>query len=250
MKPISSSQYAAFGRKAASYEAYAKVQKDAAQWLLEWLPEEAHESSCLEFGAGTGLLTQHLPSRFGRVEASDIEAEMLHVCQERVHGIEHRIRDAWSEQEDPATWDYVVSSSLLQWALEPVKSLRNWRALLKEDGRIVIGFFVEPSLTEMLQVLNAGGPVRWRKPEEWQRIFEQAGFQIVRMEAQSHRYNYDNALHLWKSLHGTGATVSQRMKPSEMLRFFRDYESQFKSETKGVYATWTFCRVELNPALV
>ena len=33
----------------------------------------------------------------------------------------------------------------------------------------------------------------------------------------------------------------------EMMRFFRNYESKF-SDKDGVYATWTFCRVELRIA--
>jgi malonyl-CoA O-methyltransferase len=248
MKPLSSSEYAAFGRKAASYESYAFVQKEVAQWTAEWLPEKALAANCLEFGAGTGLLSQYLATRFGKVEASDLEAEMLHVCQERIHGVHHSIRDAWAEQDDPAHWDYVVSSSLLQWARDPVTSLSHWRALLKDNGRIVVGFFLEPSLTEMIEVMNEQGPVEWRKSAIWQDIFERSGFEIVRMETKTSRYNYDSAMHFWKSLHATGATVSQRMKPSAMLRFFRDYDAQFKDEY-GVYATWTSCRVELKPSV-
>jgi malonyl-CoA O-methyltransferase len=247
MNPLSSSKYAAFGRKAASYDAHAFVQKDVAQWTAEWLPSAAADGTCLEFGAGTGLLTQHLCNRFGRVVASDLEAEMLHVCQERVHGVEHCIRDAWAEQVDDSSWDYIVSSSLLQWARDPIDSLINWRALLNDSGRMILGFFIAPSLVEMIQAMDDQGPVEWRELSQWQDIFQQSALEVVRIESKTNRYHYESALHFWKSLHGAGATVSQRMKPSAMLRFFRDYDAQFEDEN-GVYATWTFCRVELRAA--
>jgi hypothetical protein len=48
-----------FDRRAAQYEQHAPVQREAAAWLAEWLPEKI-ESPALEVGAGTGLFTRHL----------------------------------------------------------------------------------------------------------------------------------------------------------------------------------------------
>ncbi len=243
--PPSPSEHAAFGRKAESYEEHAYVQKDAALWLAEWLPENADSLHCLEFGAGTGLLTEHLPERFGHVEASDIEGRMLAKCRMRVPHIAHQVRDAWAPQNDESKWDYIVSSSLMQWAMDPVETLENWRQVLKQDSRMLLGFFIKPSLPEMSEIITGEGPVSWRTEAEWMEIFERAGLAISRIESQTHRYDYDSPLHFWKSLHGTGATVSQRLQPSQMLSFFRNYEVKFPS-ANGVYATWTFCRAELH----
>ena len=246
MITASPSRRAAFGRKSESYEAHAFVQKDAAQWLAEWLPNDAKALRCLEFGAGTGLLTEHLSKCFGHVEATDIESKMLAKCLERVPGVPHHVRDAWSPQTDDSQWDYVASSSLMQWATKPAETLAHWSQILKADSRMLLGFFIDPSLPEMTQIIRGEGPVTWRSEAEWAMIFEKSGLNITRMESVTHRYYYDSPLHFWKSLHGTGATVSQRLKPSQMLSFFRDYEAKYKTK-KGVYATWTFCRAELCP---
>ncbi len=235
----------AFARKADTYDVHAHVQSDAARWLAEWLPEAAKDSHCLEMGAGTGLLTQHLINRFTHVESSDLSADMLRICQERVPKATCRVRDAWAFSKSQENWDFLVSSSLLQWAPCPDGALRHWSSLVKRSGHLILGFFVKPSLPEMMKVIGGKGPVTWRSPQEWGEIFANNDFHLVRMESETRSYHYESALHLWKSLHGTGATVSRSMSPSAMLRFFRDYESFFR-QRDGVYASWTFCRVELQ----
>ena len=51
-----------FDRRAAVYEDHAPVQREAAAWLAEWLPEKI-EDPALEAGAGTGLFTRYLVGR-------------------------------------------------------------------------------------------------------------------------------------------------------------------------------------------
>jgi Methylase involved in ubiquinone/menaquinone biosynthesis len=237
---------AAFNRKALSYDAHAFVQRDAAEWLAEWLPQDTHPGRCLELGAGTGLFTSHLQGHFQHLEISDVSPEMLEVCNQRVPGIHQRARDAWAEPSDPKCWDFLASSSLLQWAPEPTACLINWKKLLRPNGRVLAGFFAQPSLPEMTEILDGGSPVHWHASEEWVDFFDSAALNIERIETDTRRYEYESPLHFWKSLHGTGATVSQRMTPSQMFRLFKDYESRFSTPDGGVYATWTFCRVELS----
>lgn len=237
---------AAFDRKALSYDAHAYVQRDAAEWLAEWLPPEKHSGRCLELGAGTGLFSAHLKDRFHHLEVSDASTEMLTVCGQRVPGLNQKVRDAWIEQEDSENWDFIASSSLLQWAPEPAECLPYWKKLLKAEGRMLAGFFAAPSLTEMTEILDGGSPVAWHSSEEWVEYFITAGFKLERIEINTRRYNYESPLEFWKSIHGTGSTVSQKLAPSQMLRLFKDYENRFANQDGGVYATWTFCRAELS----
>lgn len=237
---------AAFHRKAQSYDEHAIVQKDAAAWLAEWLPETSHPGRCLELGAGTGIFTEYLPGRFEHLEVSDASDKMLEVCNQRVPGIPQSTRDAWSKANDPSNWDYLTSSSLLQWAPDPIDCLQNWKAMLKRNGRILLGFFAEPSLPEMIDILDGKSPIDWYKKSAWQKHFTQSGLTVERIEIDTRQYTYESPLHFWKSLHGTGATVSQRLAPSQMLKLFREYEKSYAHADGGVYATWTFCRAELS----
>ena len=243
MNRKSETSRASFGKKASSYETYAFVQSDAAAWLAEWLLEADCER-CLEFGAGTGLLTSHLQGSFNEFECSDIEPAMVKLCREKFPTAVHSIRDAWAKQHDKNKWDLVTASSLLQWADDPEVVIRNWSELLTEDGRIITGLFIKPSLTEMYQVTGGETPLIWRDRSAWEAIAESAGMKVKRSEEKTMRYHYKSALDFWKSIHGTGTAISRRISPSQMMRFFHNYESKFPSE-KGVYATWTFCRLEL-----
>ena len=235
---------ASFGNKAHSYEAHAFVQSDAAAWLAEWIPP-AKYSRCLELGAGTGILTRHLEGKFDHLECSDIEPSMVERCQSKFPSAAHSIRDAWEKQPDVDKWNLVTASSLLQWAVNPTAALQNWRQLLQKDGRIITSLFIEPSLIEMSEVTAMESPLIWRNESDWKTIFESAGLKIERMESKTTRYHYKRALDFWKSIHGTGTAISRKIPPSQMMRFFRDYESKFRDKD-GIYATWTFCRVELT----
>ena len=234
---------ASFGKKARSYEANALVQSDAAAWLAEWILRTDCKN-CLEFGAGTGLLTRHLEDRFEHLECSDIEPSMVELCREKFPAANHSIRDAWEKQPDTGKWDLVATSSLLQWAQDPQAVMQNWRELLKPKGKIISGLFIKPSLPEMSEVTGGKTPLIWRDISAWKAIFESAALRIEHIEKKTARYHYKSALDLWKSIHETGATISRKISPSQMMRFFHDYESQFCDE-QGIYATWTFCRVEL-----
>lgn len=235
---------ASFGEKVSSYEKHAFVQSDAAAWLAEWIsPLKA--KSCLELGAGTGLLTHYLQGKFEHFECSDIEPSMVELCRRKFPNVTHRVRDAWAKQPDVGKWDLVTTSSVLQWANDPKEVMKNWRDLISSDGRIIAGLFIKPSLPEMFEVTGGKSPLIWRDASTWKTIFESAGLKTKRMEDKTVRYSYESALDFWKSIHGIGAAVSRKISPSQMMRFFRNYESKF-SDKEGVYATWTFCRVELT----
>ena len=233
-----------FREKVSSYEKHAFVQSDAAAWLAEWIVP-LRCKRCLELGAGTGLLTHYLESKFEYLECSDIEPLMVEFCRKKYPTVTHRVRDAWKKQPDAGEWDLVTTSSVLQWANDPEEVMQNWRELLKPNGRIIAGFFIKPSLPEMFEVTGGKSPLIWRDVPTWKTIFKSAGLTIERMEARTTSYTYKSALDFWKSIHGIGATVSRKISPSQMMRFFRNYESKF-SDKDGVYATWTFCRVELT----
>lgn len=234
-----------FDRKSRSYSSHAIVQKDAAVWLAEWLPQNARKQSCLEFGAGTGFLTAALVSRFAQVVATDVSGTMLKICQEAIPEAEYKMRDAWAPATDESTWNYLASSSLLQWAPKPIEVLRNWKSQLKKDGRILVGFFVDPTLSELSALRPDWSPIRWQTIAEWQRVAENADLKVLRIDSSAREYQYPSALAFLKSLHETGATVPKRVSTGQMRRLLRDYEALF-NDISGVRATWTFCRMELG----
>ena len=236
-----------FADKAESYDKHALVQMEAANWLAEWLPETAKNKKTLELGAGTGLFTRQLFQRCNNLTCTDLSSEMLQVCQKQVPGPNYIEQDAWSALPHAGTWDLITASSLLQWSSNPSKTLKHWSEALSPNGRILTAFFIDPTLTELENVMGEPGPVQWRNASTWQKIFESAGLHTLRFEWKTHCYTFASAMDLWKALHGTGATVSRQLKPSALIRFFRDYETRFPHPA-GIYSTWTICRAELAKA--
>ncbi len=247
MNSIPTTPLPRFADKAESYDIHAQVQLEAANWLAEWLPETTENTTALELGAGTGLFTRQLFNRCTHLTCTDLSPEMLQVCEKRIPGPNYIVQDAWNTLPHNGTWDLVTASSLLQWSSNPSETLKNWSQALKPGGRILTAFFIDPTLIELENVIGEPGPVQWRDVNSWQKIFDSVGLHSLRIEAKTHRYTFASAIDLWKALHGTGATVSRQLKPSALIRFFRDYEARFP-DPAGIYSTWTTCRVELVKA--
>ena len=232
-----------FNKKADSYDSFANVQTEAAEWLAEWLPKNAKNKNCLELGTGTGLLTKHLIGRFAEIECSDLSKEMLSKCAVKFPELKYRIRDAWKNENMKESWDYLVHSSLLQWASNPIEVLRTWHNWMRPKGKMYGAFFIKPSLPELLKVIKKNDPIIWHSEQTWLRAFKSAGFQVIRFESESRHYSYPSALGFFKSLHETGTTLPKRTQYSEMRRFLKNYAANYR-DTRGVYATWTLFRIE------
>ena len=67
----------AFDRKSRIYHENSHIQQDSASLVADWISDSIPRGRCLEFGAGTGNLTQFLTPLFDHVEATDIATSMV-----------------------------------------------------------------------------------------------------------------------------------------------------------------------------
>lgn len=233
-----------FNERAHCYEAHACVQREMIRWLEPWLDDLADPNArAIEFGAGDGQFTAHAVKRFRTLVAVDQAPRMLEVGAVRVPNAFWRRDDAWTVMGRPSQANTILSSSLLQWCPDPAATFRRWRDILLPGGRLLHGFYIDPTLPELTEVLDESVlPLRWRGLEEWRTALETAGFTVERMESESRRFAYDNALALLRSLHGVGAVAGGRLGPGRLRGAARDYDRRFARDGGGVEATWTFCR--------
>lgn len=230
-----------FGRAAAGYDAHAPVQMAMAEWLVEWLPEQ-RGGAALEIGAGTGLFTRlALPWRGGYV-ATDASAEMVERGAARLREVVWR--QARAEAAPHGPWDWVISSSMLQWAKTPAEVLNRWRSVLAPGGRVLAGFYVADTLPELRGLLGDASPLEWRSADAWRSEFEAAGFEIVRHEVDERVFRYAGARELLRTLHGVGAAPLRMVDPARLLAWLRDRKGA------PMDATWTFFRCESVASLV
>ena len=232
---------ASFERMAPTYLAHAGVQEELAGWLAEWLPKR-RTGRALEIGAGPGVFTRRLLPWQGTLLATDASRAMCAAGRSALPEVTWRTMVA----ERPATgpWDWIFSSSMLQWAEDPVAVLTAWRKRLAPAGRVLAGFFVTGSLEEW-SALAGAAPLCWRTPDEWSALFEASGLRMLRAEAERHVLYHPSAAAFLRSLHGTGAAPLRRLPPARLRRLLQEYEERQRG-SEGVPAYWNFFRIEAD----
>ena len=230
-----------FNSKAHTYEASALIQRELADWGAQWLEPTLKNKTALEIGAGTGIFTQYLVERSTNLTAIDIAPRMIEQGRRTLPQVNWQIADGWCIE--PGSFDRLYSSSLLQWAKNPVEVLRHWRASLNSQGQLLVLLFIEESLSELRQIGPHLSPVQWRSRTEWETAFKKAGFVILRSEQKKRVYTFPSALALFRRLHSLGATEKMKRNPIQLRRVLRNYDARFQTD-KGVTSTWTFFRIE------
>lgn len=231
---------ATFDRAAARYRDHAQVQREMAAWLAEWLPE-IRRGRALEIGAGSGLFTERLVPWHGAVVATDLSPAMCAAGRENVPGVTWAVMPA--EAPEGRGWEWIFSSSMLQWAGNPAAMLAGWRDRLAPGGRILAGLYVAETLPEVRAVTGRDGPVCWRTSDAWRGAIGAAGLSLRRDDVDRRVFHHASALALWRSLHAVGGAPTARTSPGRLRDWVREYDRRFRTPA-GVPATWTFYRFE------
>jgi malonyl-CoA O-methyltransferase len=237
---VSHSLLSSFERAAATYLAHAGVQTAMAEWLAEWLPAE-RAGRALEVGAGPGIFTRLLLPWAGPLTASDLSPAMCAAGRGMLPDLRWRVMAAEAPEKGP--WDWIFSSSLLQWTVDPAAVFGAWRACLAPGGRVLSGLFVKESLPEWRALAGDAAPLAWRTMAEWREHLNRAGFQILRDEAKKRVFTHPSAHAFLRSLHGVGAAPARRFSAGRLRRLLNDYEARHGTP-QGAKATWTFYRFE------
>lgn len=231
-----------FERAARGYGDHSRVQEAMAAWLAEWLPG-ARSGRVLEVGAGPGVFTRFLLPWQGPVLATDLSPAMCEAGRKAVPQVEWRPMAA----ESPATgpWDWIVSSSMLQWAEDPAAVFAAWRSRLAPGGRVLGGLFASGSLQEWAAVAGEPSPLKWRTADAWRGFVAGAGLRVLRDETERRTFLYPSARVFLRSLHGVGGAPARRLPPGRLRRMMGDYEARHRGPD-GVGATWVFHRFEAS----
>ena len=228
-----------FDAKASSYTAHASVQESAANWCAEWLGSDYFGKTALELGAGTGFFTRHLVGRkFRRVIATDRSSNMIDEGAKSIDGADWKLMDAWDPE--PIKVDGLFSTSLLQWASNPLSVLRKWRSLLKADGEFLFSLFILGSLEEFTSADERFSAVRWLTVDSLLEYLKQAEYSISRYEVKEERMHFSSAREALHSLHDIGAVEENRMTASELSRFLDRCDQKYASPFP---LTWKICRI-------
>ncbi len=211
-----------------------------AAWLAAWLPT-SRRGSAIEVGAGPGLFTRHLADWSGNLVVTDLSPVMCAAGKRSLPALDWRPMGA--EELEGGPWDWIFSSSMLQWTHSPETLFHAWRERLSPSGRILGGLFVEGSLSEWQQVGEDLTPLEWRSATQWVAALRGSGLKVVRGETEVRTFWHRSSRDFLRSVHGVGAAPKRVVGPSILRRMLQDYERRFAG-TQGVPATWVFFRFE------
>lgn len=162
-----------FGDKALAYHQYARVQKKAAAFLVDLISDllPQLDEPYLEYGAGTGFVTQQLVEHLssGNLFVTDLSAEMLNVCRENLTipeglNIIFESRDAENDTSK-GKYGLIVTALTAQWFENTHDCLTNMLNNLKPGGILAYSYLDERCFPEWkvlcdeTEVIYTGNPL-------------------------------------------------------------------------------------------
>jgi malonyl-CoA O-methyltransferase len=245
----------AFDRASGRYEAAAALQADVRLQLLERLDElrvTAQAQVVLDIGAGTGVATAALRTRFrkARVIAVDIAPGMLQQArrhQKLFRRFDRVLADAALLPFAPQSVDVVFSSLMLQWFDDPALVFAEVTRVLRPGGLLVFSTFGPETLRELRSAWHAADPDgvhvnRFLDMHDLGSALQRTGFAEPVLDVDRHRLHYADALTLLRELRAIGAHNVNAGRPRQLTgrqRFgtmIAAYEQL--RETSGLPATW------------
>lgn len=142
----------AFSRAAGSYDSVAQLQRDIADRLMAWLPNQVG-GNILDLGCGTGYAAPHLRERYPQAPLLhlDLAPGMLRFAREQrpVTDAHYLCGDAEQLPLADASIELIWSSLAIQWCEQPERLLAELTRVLKPGGRCLLATLGPDTLHEL-----------------------------------------------------------------------------------------------------
>lgn len=206
-----------FSRAASSYDSAAGIQHRAVTELLNqldgYLPSTAsfHGHWC-DIGCGTGTALPHLKHRGARLLSGiDLSEGMLAAAaQHKDEQTQLILADADDLPAQSASVNGIFSSLMLQWSEDPLRTLQEWRRILKTGGTLAVATLLPGTQRELKQA--------WKSIDDHPHVNEFAnqdsmaaalktsGFSDIRLHQDCLTEHYPSIHDLLRGLKRIGAT--------------------------------------------
>lgn len=247
-----------FSKASAVYDKEAVLQRNLAQELSRKIVLARSPERILDVGCGTGFLTREICQRFpdAQVDAIDIAENMLEeartVCYPATD-ISWIAGDAMTFQFQ-GPYDLVVSSSALQWMLPLETFFRNIVHAVRPEGKFYFCCMLRGTLRELHFLRREVVPSKLPRAElpteeEVRSALGNVGFVIKEFVQRSYQRTYVSAADFLSRIKAQGftggeiSTGSLLLTRGELERVLELYESRYRTESEGVFATYQvgFC---------
>lgn len=223
-----------FRRGLGSYHRAASVQAQIAARLAQLLAEAGAApqiGSAVEFGCGTGHLTQQLGQRFGfgRLLLNDLVPEASAALSVLPRAAQARFAAGPIETLPlPPQLDLIASASTVQWIADLPGLLARLADHLAPGGRLLLSGFGRRQFHELAALGSAAAAPSYLDAADWPAMLP-AGLEILALEQAPQVLHFDGAMALLKHLRQTGVNGhAQQGWSRRRLRAFEDrYRARF-----------------------
>ena len=239
---------ASFSRAADSYDSVAALQRSVGQQLLAQLPATISPARWLDLGCGTGYFSRALGERFPASQgvALDIAEGMLRHAMPLGGAQQFIAGDAERLPLRDASCDLLFSSLALQWCADFSAVLSEAERVLRPGGVLAFSSLCVGTLQELRDSWQAvDGFVhvnRFRRFEDYQRLCDQTGLQLLSLQRQAEVLHYPDLRSLTHELKALGAHNLNPGRPGGLtgrarMRALLDAYEQFR-QPQGLPATY------------
>lgn len=195
------------------------------------LLQKKNGEKLLEIGCGTGLFTNKYSEILNVKEATLID--LCEIPELKAAGNVRYIKadaEQWLEKlEEDEKYDYILSSSTIQWFGNTDRFFLNCKKHLKDNGIICISTFAPGNLAELDKLRLS--PIRYLSVSEINDILNKY-FSEFSVKEDTIELTFDSAFDALKHLQLTGVTASgQKSGTSELKKFIND----FSKNNQGKY---------------
>ncbi|MCD6023719.1 MAG: hypothetical protein K0Q91_635 [Fibrobacteria bacterium] len=245
-----------FGRSAALYETRARIQARMADALVDLWGQRPAPGRVLEFGCGTGLLTDRLSRRFFKasVLATDASLGMLEAAMLQLHRpgyLDFSEQDAEGSAPPAiavaarAPYDLIAAGALVQWFPDLGRHLRFASSLTAPGGHYLVSGFARRNFPE-LNALLSEPPFSYTRfpghdPDAVEKAAAASGWNVLAFLDWEEKEVLPSPRHVLRMLQDLGSVRDPReggrMNRANLEFLLREYGNRF-AEGDGVRLTW------------
>jgi len=239
-----------FSAASSVYDSYAEHHRLIAE-EVERIVLNMNPKSLLEPGSGTGILSEKLNRCFPNAVKTFADAApgMVRTCREKLPESPFVNHMLWNfeKQKSPGSYDLVVSSCALQWAVDPVSTVNNLSSAVTTGGYTVHAIPVRGMLHELensfLAESVSGNRLSYLSGREWNSLFCNAGFADCGSFTRNFTVYYRSPAEVLHSIRGIGASLtghpgSLHVTPVELRRVLKHYSRAYGDTCGAVPATY------------
>ncbi len=171
----------------------------------------------LDAGCGTGAASLLAIERGAQVSGIDAAESMIAYARQRIPQGDFRVGDIQFLPFDENSFDVVFAACALQYAADPVETLRGFRHVCRPRGYIVASLFAAPEKVAVAAIGKAiaatmpeppksGGPFKLSMPGKLEGLFAEAGLTVLESSEVNCPLRYPNFETFWQGRKSAGPT--------------------------------------------